>query len=642
MHNFANFDGYFILEYVLNSVYLKNKFGVHKYVKTFISNNQIYSLSFIDKKQKLHVEFLDSYKMTNISLQKLAFLSNVNKLKYEVANLDLEKMISVYNNQKEFLKFLAYCRHDSLVLVRSMKTLQQVFYQEFAIDISLYRTAPSLALKFFCSDFYKIPEVTYLSVNKKAGNFLYKKDCFVVTPETSKDAIFLTSRLCFLELKLAFFGGRIEAFKPFGVNLVVLDENSKYPSAGTAPLPTGKAFFVYVKINQVFDLFNFYGFVEVCWVSPYDGFENNVKKVLPVLPQKSKIGNLYALGAGRGWYHSSEVQLAVKFGYKVKVLKGLRYEAKKPILRKYIRFLYKLRVTTKNIPLKFITKLLLVSLSYGKFAARIGLSKTSLFTHPEKKANLNSLEKKINNEEIGTVLYFKKTNFLLFTNTEKNQEDLAVAGFLERTAKSKQTSESFKPNQFLIKHQNQAMHISASVTAQSRVSMYPFLAFAYNKSKLFYTDTDSIYMSKSLLKNRLFKKRIHQEFVIEKNNIVITNDLSKSFQNRPSSNLGFFKIENFFTSCIFATSKFLLGLKFKKEFYIDFFEKKNGKMSPPSYLIKLSGYKRTSDFETDKLFVSLLKKYPESFKKNSNLFVQQENISFLEKKFKFLSIFSNI
>jgi hypothetical protein len=99
----------------------------------------------------------------------------------------------------------------------------------------------------------------------------------------------------------------------------------------------------------------FYGFLKIHFVSP------PYETLLSSFPRRNPRGyNIFALGEGVGWYYSKELQLAAKYGYKIKILSSIRFVLK-ALLKQCIKYLFRVRSQyAKKYPINLITKVMLV------------------------------------------------------------------------------------------------------------------------------------------------------------------------------------------------------------------------------------------------------------------------------------------
>lgn len=96
-------------------------------------------------------------------------------------------------------------------------------------------------------------------------------------------------------------------------------------------------------------------------------FQANKDILVPVLPRHNDIGGCeWSVRDGSGVYCSVDIENAIKYGYKVKVIKGLVWDEVSPVFEKYIDITYKIKEENDDNPvLRQIGKLLLNAL-YGK------------------------------------------------------------------------------------------------------------------------------------------------------------------------------------------------------------------------------------------------------------------------------------
>jgi hypothetical protein len=180
----------------------------------------------------------------------------------------------------------------------------------------------------------------------------------------------------------------------------------------------------------------------------------------PILPVKINNATVYGEGSWTGWYCASEIDNAIKFGYKFEVLEGYLFEAE-DIFSTYVNRMYKMKEeSSKDSPNYMISKLLMNSL-YGRFA----MSNNMVNHEIVKKSGVNDFISKIGLGNILTKLDLgDKTMFcysLPFVRTPKIN-----------------------------------MGIASAISANSRIAMSQF---KNNPDYiLYYSDTDSIFIDKPL------------------------------------------------------------------------------------------------------------------------------------------------
>jgi hypothetical protein len=508
-HNFGGFDGYFLNNFLLTNKECIKEFSTLQTVKTFIANGNILSLIYNND-----IVIYDSLKMINMSLKNLAKdVLNDKKLDFNVNDNSYNKICEIFKSPKLFSELKNYNIKDSTLLLKAMQKMQLISYQKLKMDISNYATCPSLTMSLFRSRFYNFPSIIYpiLKYNKNSKikfclkknsikSFQFERSKKYVNLKTQKNAIFITKPFYEKAFRDAFYGGRCELIKPrVFSDLLWVDFNSMYPFCMKSPLPFGSPIkipsnFLWTKKN-----FNeFYGFIKVRFISPID------KDFFPFLPRKHPDGyNVYALGVGEGWFYSKEIQYAVKLGYKVDILDGLSFIPKAGF-REFVLFVYKMREEGKHtgdIALVNFAKMLLNS-NFGRF----GMSILNSITNVVNIENDQQISNIITGNIIKSITYLNN-NTGLIESTLKTNNKMLKRKFFDEKRKSYlpdnikklavEQDSLFNSSQYsLIKYKNanQAIHISAAITSQSRLLMYPFLSKLYKADLLAYTDTDSIFV----------------------------------------------------------------------------------------------------------------------------------------------------
>jgi hypothetical protein len=482
-HNGSNFDYHFLFPGLVFNEELEKKYCLTENLKVLNVGNKYYRLNF------WNIYFHDSFLLTRRSLNTLSqTLLNESKDSFNVSNLNFNSTKKIFKDQEQYDKFCQYNLNDSVLLHKCMTKLQTVFMDAQQLDISNYMSAPGLGIDYFFKKYYKLPKQPFilkLDSQINEGSYYVDYSTKHVNLKTASNAIFVTPAYLENRLRQSFFGGRTELYKPSIKDGMYIDINSLYPFAATAPLPFGPPDLKIDLINAKFsesDFMNFYGFFKIEFLTPPN------LKLLPVLPRKHPDGhNVYALGHGEGWYFSKEVQLAYRMGYKIRILESIEL---KPGLsmRYFVKELFNLRQKyEKTHPLNMLYKDILNSTSYGKFATKIE----------------------------STLLDFRvfdESPYLAFKKSQESSKSIWRNYF--KNNRLHQVDCSKKDaffNQSEYKKLNHALHISAAVTAQARLCMYPFMAKLYKDGGLFYSDTDSIFCDQKMeafLKPRMNNKKI--------------------------------------------------------------------------------------------------------------------------------------
>lgn len=174
------------------------------------------------------------------------------------------------------------------------------------------------------------------------------------------------------------------------------------------------------------------------------------------------------LGEFEGVFYSKEIKHALTLGYKIDVINGYYFTDSIKIFTDYVESLYEIRKSyDKNEPMNYVAKLLMNSL-YGKMAQDDRHDAIKVFTQEE----FNKFSAKTPKNRIKEVI--------------KLDDKFVVQYKLDRCY-----------NQFNSNYENHfsSIPIATAITAEARIFMSKF---KNNPNfKLYYTDTDSIFVDKS-------------------------------------------------------------------------------------------------------------------------------------------------
>jgi hypothetical protein len=485
IHNLSFFDGIFLIK-ALSSI-------ENMHIRPLMKDGKIFNIELSFNKIKLSLR--DSLLMLPISLSKLAnafkvedkgiypydFI-NSNELNYigKVPNFNYFKDISLdsYNNYSKSFKLakwnlrkvtIDYCIQDCLILYQIINKFNLLIFDHFKINIHKYATLSSLALGIYRSNYlkdHKIPIIT--------GKM-------------------------FLDLKQSYTGGSTDMFLPHGDNILAYDVNSLYPTVmRNQDMPIGLIRYFEGDIRKVDQ--NAFGFFEVEITSP-----ENIQH--PIIQTRVDTGNglrtISPLGNWKDLLFSAEMDNAINLGYKFKIIRGYLFQKGK-IFIDYINDLYLIKQShSKDHALYLIAKLFLNSL-YGKLAMDYRFDEHAI----------------VHDQEIDKMI---ENNYLIseIINLDNQKSLISFHKDTELTI----MNDSFEGDST---NQNISIGIGSAVTAYSRIFMSKF---KNNEDyKLYYTDTDSIYIDKEL----------SPEFV--------------------GGELGQFKLENIFKEAIFLGPKVYGGI----------------------------------------------------------------------------------
>lgn len=178
------------------------------------------------------------------------------------------------------------------------------------------------------------------------------------------------------------------------------------------------------------------------------------------------------LGTWEMMIYSEEMINAMKYGYKFEILRGYYFESKDIIFRNYITELYNLRLNyDKGHPMNFIAKILMNSL-YGRFGMDDNFTTTKVYD----KTKLSKILAKASALSLKTIsdVFPIGDSHLLVTSSKDNTNTMLNS---------------------LSENHNINIAIASSITALARVQMSKYKNNPH--FKLFYTDTDSIFINLS-------------------------------------------------------------------------------------------------------------------------------------------------
>lgn len=454
IHNFANFDGIFLL---------KNLTDLSNDVNVIINNGKLISIEFKFKKEHwknpMVLSFRDSYQILPASLRNLAksfdvttqktifpynFVNNPNlDLLYigkvpayaHFVNLTYDEYLlycEQFKNKQWSLhdESIKYCLEDCKALHEVISKFNSFYFKLFKLNINEGPTISSHAFKLYRSKF--MPMNLIPMVYGDEYDFI----------------------------KISYTGGSTDMFIPTNSNGELIygyDVNSLYPYImKNCLMPVGEKIYFDGDIRKINpDAFGFF----YCEVEA----PKNLLHPIIQLHVKTK-GGLRTL-APTGTFHvvifSPEMDNAIKLGYKFKILKGYTYNSK-IIFSNYVENLYKIRSEySKDHPMNYIAKLFLNSL-YGRFGMKDIFDTTLLLDadkYGEYTDNIDSKPYFIND-----IIKLNNKFLIKFEDKVKSYNNLEY---------------------------NVNVAIASAITSYARIYMSQFKN--NSKIKLFYTDTDSIF-----------------------------------------------------------------------------------------------------------------------------------------------------
>lgn len=452
IHNMAKFDIIFLFKYLV-------KVGS---VQPVIQNGRIISIDLnYGENNQYSLQFRDSYLILLGSLNKLCksfkvetlksvfpyLFVNENNLNYfgpvpDFKYFDNKITLEEYNKYKsEFnnnwnLKdeLIKYCIKDSVGLHQVISKFAEMIFSLFQRNIHHYPTLPSLAFGIFRSNF--MPENLIPQISGKIG----------------------------LDIRQSYTGGAVDVYIPEnkkGNEVYCYDVNSLYPSVMSDNLmPVGNPTYFEGNIRAIdAEAFGFF-FCNI--ITP-----NNLKH--PIIQTHVKTSNglrtIAPLGSWKDMIFSSEMDNAIKLGYKFEILWGYTFN-KENIFKDYVDFLYNFRINyPKDDPLNFIAKILLNSL-YGRFGMDDNFTEVNII-HKDFYPDFENkyLDNILNTQDLGD---YKLISFKQKNNQIENEEST----------------------------HNVSVGLASAITAYARIHMSQF---KNNPNiNLYYSDTDSIYTDSEL------------------------------------------------------------------------------------------------------------------------------------------------
>ena len=388
-HNFAGFDGIYLLKYLIS--YQGNK------AEPLIHNGKLIAVKYkIKIKNKVKtIIFKDSYLLLPVALRNLCAAFDVSSIKgyfpflfnvdihYEGAfppfeywkksNISIQEhfeLASSYANKNWSFKeeAIKYCKLDCKALFEVIVKFNELIFKTFNVNVHKSLTLPSLAMKIFKSKF--MPE----------------------------DTIYQLGGQVEADIRQAYTGGAVDLYIPTNIPEVMTmlhegvhpahplyfyDVTSLYASImALVSLPVGKPVAFEGDITSVDpDHFGFY----------YCKITSPNKIIHPILQKKVKtrdgLRTVAGIGSWEGWIFSLEMRCAIRHGYKFEVIRGYTFDYK-IIFKDYIETMFNLRKQfPKSHPLNLIAKLLMNAL-YGRFGMKSLYTKLELFNFEDEKERL--------------------------------------------------------------------------------------------------------------------------------------------------------------------------------------------------------------------------------------------------------------
>lgn len=381
-HNGGNYDFLFVVDFCMNNrITISNMVIIHGRIGIF---KIVYGIKeFI---------FKDSYLILPHSLKSLTVSFDVPHKK-----LELDYDIGIKDK-----RFDSYITNDIMGLVEVLN----------ASGLTEKLTIGSNSMHEFLNNFY-------LKKYSKISNNVHKYDKF---------------------FRLSYYGGRVELFKPYGIDINHYDINSLYP---------------YVMHEYEYPLIekNNFELVEHYYKNKLGIYYCNITipkdTQIPLLPYRmNKL--IFPTGKFNGVYTSAEIEKSLKLGYKIKVNSGAVFHDTDYIFKDFIEKYYDIKKNSIGAK-RYIAKLFLNSL-YGKFGQHSRIKEYRL----------------VRLEDIKDSKAHKYTNGYALISSDK-----------------------FRNRDFI------HSEIASFITSYARLTLYSYIEKC-GFDNVYYCDTDSVFTSKTL------------------------------------------------------------------------------------------------------------------------------------------------
>jgi hypothetical protein len=500
VHNLHGYDSIFVLSALIN--YNSKNENFYK-IKTIFRDNRIIKLEIsinLGKNSSRKITFVDSYLMIPSSLNNIAKDFGCNNIKgfypYEFVNesnlyyigdtpdkkyfngmSDFEYNIILSNNwdcKKETLKYL---ENDLDTLMEIIDKFGKYIYLKYGIQITDCLT------------------ISKLAINILYNNYLYKEKEIKSLPLINKPNIYNF-------IKLSYFGGICEVYKPSGENLFYYDINSEYPFVSKNDMPGNLVKYIELQDEEVnngksLNLDSLFGFF-YCKVKT----TNNYLGLLPLHLNNSLIlpnGEFYGI-----WF-SEELKLAKEHGYEIQVINGYHFNKVNNIFNKFVDDLYNIKLKEKGL-VKSITKLILNS-SFGRFGMSIIKPETEI-------VDANKLEFLLTTRKVLDIKQLSLDSFVVNYESDLSKKIIEDAS-LDYSKILNNNRDIEKNNKFGFV----SVSTASAITAYARIYINKIkLLILKLGGNIYYSDTDSIVTNIKLPENLVGKElgKFKLEYIIKK------------------------------------------------------------------------------------------------------------------------------
>jgi len=336
LHNFAKFDGYFLLKYL----------AMIGYTSPVIHKGRIISTKFslFGKGNKYEILFMDSLLILPSSLRKLCVSFSIETIKsifpFKLTDINYLPRLGIVPDYKffegvsreEYEKYqknyiskiwsfkeeaIAYCNIDCIALYQILVKFNSLIFDHFKINITKYPTLSSLAFALF--------RIHYLVKDEdisRQRRDIFDKDGKIIKPIYSK--IHMLSGKIADNIRQSYTGGSVDMYIPKLIKnkkMFVYDVNSLYPSImKDKEYPIGTPTYFEGNILKI-DI-NAFGFFFCKITAPKDLLHPILQTHIKT---KGGLRTIAPLGNWVGMYFSEELKNAQKHGYSYEVLWGYTF-----------------------------------------------------------------------------------------------------------------------------------------------------------------------------------------------------------------------------------------------------------------------------------------------------------------------------
>lgn len=424
-HNFSKFDSLLIIKPLLQ----------HYDVKTIYKDNSMISLIIrLKDKPKIRMVINDSMLLLKGSLANLGKAFNVSVIKSQFDHNSVNKdNLSDINHDMRL-----YLNNDVVSLYQILKVYIQEVYNKVGLNVVNHKTISGLAFNTYLSNDYK------LHYNIKNINGFVSDN-----------------------IRKSYYGGLVDVYKPYVKDGYYYDINSMYPYIMKVnKFPIGDPIY-----STDTNLDNYFGFV-YCKITAPDNL------YIPILPYLLKGKLICPTGTWYSMYFSEEVKFAVKYGYKVEVLYGYKFNSCNDIFTSYIDRFYDMKKysTSNNMPvLKQFSKDMLNCL-YGRIGLKERLD-TMKFVTPDQADQII---------ELYNYTYLKEIDDNTILIKHDTFKDPLKGFILDKPVNLNHKRSTAKSN----------IAIASAITAYSRMYINQFKLL--DPHNVIYSDTDSLVLQNPL------------------------------------------------------------------------------------------------------------------------------------------------